>query len=247
MAPFHSLIRFESAIDGQTYFADVGIGGIGGIESARPGLQLEGYVSIEDLIARNGGEPVTVGKVGAQLEFCRSLRRFPKPDRNTALLHWLELQVARRGSQGRPVDPTLRFSIQEAETDSVLQRPVTEHPSLWTKPAASLANPDEDIVMSKFCAASLPDYEGEGLGIVTRLNGQVVQEAKLAEDLVWKPAELLSWMSRSTTIPAGTAVMTGTPAGVAIFKQPRRLLSDGDIVEVDVPTLGTLRNKIIFE
>ncbi|KAJ3455998.1 hypothetical protein MRS44_017480 [Fusarium solani] len=231
----------------------------------------------------------------------RSLRRFPKPDRNTALLHWLELQVARRGSQGRPVDPTLRFSIQEAETDSVLQRPVTEHPSLWTKPAASLANPDEDIVMSKFCAASLPDYEGElvfvtsrdcrdvgpdeaesyilgypigndiscrlfqlpenagalthpdifkqgeGLGIVTRLNGQVVQEAKFAEDLVWKPAELLSWMSRSTTIPAGTAVMTGTPAGVAIFKQPRRLLSDGDIVEVEVPTLGTLRNKIIFE
>ncbi|KAJ3454798.1 hypothetical protein MRS44_013398 [Fusarium solani] len=109
MAPFHSLIRFESAIDGQTYFADVGIGGI---ESARPGLQLEGYVSIEDLIARNGGEPVTVGKLGAQL--------------------------------------------------------VTEHPPLWTKPAASLANPDEDITISKFCAAILPDYEGELVFVTSR-------------------------------------------------------------------------------
>jgi hypothetical protein len=59
IAPFHSLTRFEPAINGQTYFADVGIGGT---ESVRPGLQLEGYVSIDDLISRNGGGPVTVNK-----------------------------------------------------------------------------------------------------------------------------------------------------------------------------------------
>ncbi|KAH7160565.1 hypothetical protein B0J13DRAFT_519965 [Dactylonectria estremocensis] len=77
--------------------------------------------------------------------------------------------------------------------------------------------------------------QGEGLGIITRLNGQVVQEAKFAEDLVWKPAELLRLDEPNT------------PAEVGVFKQPRRLVADGDIVEVEVPNLGTLRNKIIFE
>ncbi|KAB5511190.1 hypothetical protein GE09DRAFT_979848, partial [Coniochaeta sp. 2T2.1] len=45
---------------------------------------------------------------------------------------------------------------------------VTEHPQLWTKPAASLANPDEDIVINKYCAASLPDYEGELVSVTCR-------------------------------------------------------------------------------
>ena len=41
--------------------------------------------------------------------------------------------------------------------------------------------------------------------------------------------------------------MTGTPAGVGVFKDPRRLLKDGDIVEVEIPAFGTLKNKIVFE
>ncbi|KAM6508204.1 hypothetical protein FALCPG4_018086 [Fusarium falciforme] len=205
MAPFHSLIRFESAIDGQTYFADVGIGGI---ESAHPGLQLEGYVSIEGLIARNGGEPVTVGKILA-----------PVPQTGIPL-YCIGLNYKSHAEEAK-VGWLIPHSESRSRRGGLMIQPALTHPDIFK--------------------------QSEGFGISTRLNGQVVQEAKFAEDLVWKPAELLSWMSRSTTIPAGTAVMTGTPAGVGIFKQPRRLLRDGDIVEVEVPTLGTLRNKIIFE
>jgi 2-keto-4-pentenoate hydratase/2-oxohepta-3-ene-1,7-dioic acid hydratase in catechol pathway len=38
--------------------------------------------------------------------------------------------------------------------------------------------------------------QGEGLKLITRLNGETVQEAELMKDLIWKPAEILSWMSQ---------------------------------------------------
>lgn len=50
-----------------------------------------------------------------------------------------------------------------------------------------------------------------------------------------------------TTIQAGTAVMTGTPAGVGAFLVPKSFLQDGDIVEVEMSKVGTLKNKIHFE
>jgi 2-keto-4-pentenoate hydratase/2-oxohepta-3-ene-1,7-dioic acid hydratase in catechol pathway len=40
--------------------------------------------------------------------------------------------------------------------------------------------------------------------------------------------------------------MTGTPAGVGVFKNPRRFLKNNDVVEVDISTIGVLRNKITF-
>jgi 2-keto-4-pentenoate hydratase/2-oxohepta-3-ene-1,7-dioic acid hydratase in catechol pathway len=45
---------------------------------------------------------------------------------------------------------------------------VTKYPPLWTKPAASLANPGEDIPIDEFCATSLPDYEGELVFVTSR-------------------------------------------------------------------------------
>lgn len=45
---------------------------------------------------------------------------------------------------------------------------VTKYPPLWTKPATSLANPDEDIPLDDFCATSLPDYEGELVFVTSR-------------------------------------------------------------------------------
>jgi 2-keto-4-pentenoate hydratase/2-oxohepta-3-ene-1,7-dioic acid hydratase in catechol pathway len=49
-----------------------------------------------------------------------------------------------------------------------------------------------------------------------------------------------------TTIPAGTAVMTGTCAGVGAFMQPKTFLGNGDVVEVEISKIGVLRNKIVF-
>lgn len=105
--------------------------------------------------------------------------------------------------------------------------------------------------------------------LVTRLNGEVVQDCAVGEDLGFGAERILSEMSRGkssasgsgkakgeliliflgvgNTIPAGTAVMTGTPAGVGMYRRPRRFLRDGDVVEVSIDGIGTLRNRIVFE
>jgi len=60
---------------------------------------------------------------------------------------------------------------------------------------------------------------------------------------------LASLIPRSigTTIPAGTAVMTGTPAGVGAFHSPKSFLGDGDKIEIELSGVGTLRNTVHFE
>jgi 2-keto-4-pentenoate hydratase/2-oxohepta-3-ene-1,7-dioic acid hydratase in catechol pathway len=50
-----------------------------------------------------------------------------------------------------------------------------------------------------------------------------------------------------TIIPAYTAVMTGTPAGVGISQKTRQLLKDGDKIQVEITELGTLKNQVRFE
>jgi len=53
--------------------------------------------------------------------------------------------------------------------------------------------------------------------------------------------------STGTTIPAGTAVMTGTPAGVGAFQSPKSFLGHGDEIEIELSGVGTLRNTVQFE
>jgi 2-keto-4-pentenoate hydratase/2-oxohepta-3-ene-1,7-dioic acid hydratase in catechol pathway len=59
-------------------------------------------------------------------------------------------------------------------------------------------------------------------------------------------AERLTRYQTGTTIPAGTAIMTGTPSGVGWFQDPQYSLKDGDVVEVEVQPIGILRNKMCF-
>lgn len=211
---------------------------------------------------------------------------------------------------------------------------VPKNPPLWTKPYASLASPDEDVPINKFCASSLLDYEvscprarilpkltllqgelvfvtsrecrdiseedakgailgytcgndlscrlyqmpdqmgmqffyakafdkfapigpvlvnpsvignAEGVSMKTKVNGEVVQEVEILKDMIFKPERILSWASQGTTIPAGTAFMSGTPSGVGVFKEPRRFLGDYDVVDVEISKIGTLHNKIVFQ
>ncbi|KAJ5681292.1 hypothetical protein N7455_007601 [Penicillium solitum] len=83
--------------------------------------------------------------------------------------------------------------------------------------------------------------------LVTRVNGKVKQDTVIGKDMIFPPERVLSWMSQSTTIPAHTVVMTGTPAGVGIFQKPRQLLKDGDQIEIEISGLGALKNGVRFE
>lgn len=65
-------------------------------------------------------------------------------------------------------------------------------------------------------------------------------------DLIFSVPKLVSFLSQGTTLPAGTVIITGTPAGVGAGKTPKVRLRDGDRFDVKIsPHIGTLIN--VFE
>ena len=91
-------------------------------------------------------------------------------------------------------------------------------------------------------AAEIPDPQA--LGLRTRVNGETMQDSTTAE-MVFGVAELLAFCSRSFTLDPGDVVLTGTPWGCGEFMDPVRSLQDGDVVEVEIDGIGTLRNPVV--
>jgi acylpyruvate hydrolase len=79
------------------------------------------------------------------------------------------------------------------------------------------------------------------LGLRTRIDGEQVQEGTTA-NMVFGPAELVAWLSRTITLRPGDIIATGTPAGVGVARG--RFLQEGQSVEVEVDGLGTLINPV---
>ncbi|WP_433257112.1 fumarylacetoacetate hydrolase family protein [Streptosporangium sp. CA-135522] len=90
-----------------------------------------------------------------------------------------------------------------------------------------------------------PDELGDpqSLRLRTVVNGETVQDSSTAE-MLFGIAELLSYCSRAFTLEPGDVVLTGTPWGCGEFMDPRRSLQPGDVVEVSVEGIGTLRNPV---
>ncbi len=90
-----------------------------------------------------------------------------------------------------------------------------------------------------------PDEAGphDAIEIALRLNGEEMQAASTA-DLIFSVPRLLSHLSELMTLEPGDIVSTGTPAGVGGAREPRVWLRGGDEIEIDSPTLGTLRTRI---
>lgn len=83
----------------------------------------------------------------------------------------------------------------------------------------------------------------DSMVLETRVNGEVRQKAALG-DLYFSIPELIEYVTGFTKLSAGDVIVTGTPGGVGLFMEPSGLLSDGDVVEVEVSGLGVLRNTV---
>jgi acylpyruvate hydrolase len=87
---------------------------------------------------------------------------------------------------------------------------------------------------------------GKGLRLETRLNGEVVQSAS-TDDMLFDVATLISVLSEAITLEAGDLIVTGTPAGIGWARNPKLLMKHGDVCEVTIEKIGTLRNPIVDE
>ncbi len=93
-----------------------------------------------------------------------------------------------------------------------------------------------------------PDEAGE-LGpqrVVTRLNGQVVQDQPISE-MIWPVEELIAYVSAFTPLAPGDVIATGTPGGVGARRDPPLWMQPGDVVEVEIGRMGRLVNPISAE
>lgn len=95
-------------------------------------------------------------------------------------------------------------------------------------------------------ALTTPDEVGNphDLRIQLRLNGATMQDSS-TQQFIFRIDELIAYVSQVCTLMPGDVIFTGTPPGVGMARKPPVFLRPGDVVEVEIDRLGTLRNRCI--
>jgi len=84
----------------------------------------------------------------------------------------------------------------------------------------------------------------QNLNITTRLNGETLQNSN-TKHMIFPIAETINYISQLMTLEPGDIIATGTPEGVGFKRTPPIFLKDGDVVEVEVEKIGTLKNSVV--
>ncbi|KAH0605074.1 uncharacterized protein H6S33_005056 [Morchella sextelata] len=85
----------------------------------------------------------------------------------------------------------------------------------------------------------------QNLRISTKVNGKTMQDSSTA-DMIFSVAKTIAFLSQGTTLVPGDILFTGTPQGVGMGKTPQQWLNDGDVVEIDLEGVGSIKNKVVF-
>jgi 2-keto-4-pentenoate hydratase/2-oxohepta-3-ene-1,7-dioic acid hydratase in catechol pathway len=84
------------------------------------------------------------------------------------------------------------------------------------------------------------------LRIITRVNEEIRQD-DTTDRMIFQVPFLISYISKFCTLEPGDIIITGTPTGAGARLYPPRFLVPGDVVEVEVPQIGILRNAVLDE
>ena len=68
-----------------------------------------------------------------------------------------------------------------------------------------------------------------------------------SSDLLFSIADLIAIISAEVTLDPGDVIVTGTPSGVGVFREPQVFLEPGDLVRVEVERIGSLTNPVTDE
>jgi 2-keto-4-pentenoate hydratase/2-oxohepta-3-ene-1,7-dioic acid hydratase in catechol pathway len=97
--------------------------------------------------------------------------------------------------------------------------------------------------MGPSCVSRDEASDGESFRIITRLNGAKVQDGSTA-DLIFSVGAVLEYVSTFTMLIPGDIVCLGTPGGVGMGRTPPLWMKAGDVLEIEIPRVGTLRNPV---
>jgi acylpyruvate hydrolase len=88
--------------------------------------------------------------------------------------------------------------------------------------------------------------DGSRLTLRTTLNGEVVQES-CTDLMIFDVATLIATITEFTSLEPGDLILTGTPSGVGYRREPKVLLSDGDLLVTEIEGIGRLQNRCVAE
>ena len=90
-------------------------------------------------------------------------------------------------------------------------------------------------------AGEIPDPQA--LGIRAILNGEVMQDSNTS-NMVFGVADIVAFVSQGITLEPGDLILTGTPAGVGAFRDPKVWLKPGDEITIEIDGLGSITNPV---
>ena len=82
------------------------------------------------------------------------------------------------------------------------------------------------------------------LAIRAIVSGEVLQDSTTA-NLIFGVDDVIAYVSQTTTLEPGDLILTGTPAGVGVFRDPQRLLEPGDEVTIEIEGLESITNPVV--
>jgi len=145
-------------------------------------------------------------------------------------------QTAKRVSEAAALDYIFGYSL----IDDVSARDLQFGDGQWTRGKGL----DTFAPLGPFITTRDEIEHVQLLKIEGVLNGRVMQSSNTSK-MIFKVAYLVSYLSQGITLEPGDVIATGTPDGVGIFRKPPVLLKDGDVFEVKIERLGTLRNPVV--
>jgi 2-keto-4-pentenoate hydratase/2-oxohepta-3-ene-1,7-dioic acid hydratase in catechol pathway len=90
-------------------------------------------------------------------------------------------------------------------------------------------------------ASEVPDPQA--LPIRAILNGEMMQDSNTSNQ-IFGVAEVVSFVSQAITLEPGDLIITGTPAGVGAFRDPKVWLQPGDEITIEIEGLGSITNPV---
>ncbi|MFE2942224.1 fumarylacetoacetate hydrolase family protein [Streptomyces sp. NPDC059255] len=145
------------------------------------------------------------------------------------------------GREGRGVKPheALDLVAGVMVLNDVTARDLQYHGTQWLAGKA--------VDASTPCGPALVTLDEVGdvqsLGLTTRVNGVQVQGSN-TQHMIFPVAELIAYISQFLALSPGDIISTGTPEGIGSKRNPPSWLRPGDVVEVDIERVGTLRSPV---
>ncbi|HEX6188838.1 MAG TPA: fumarylacetoacetate hydrolase family protein [Pyrinomonadaceae bacterium] len=213
------------------------------LPAVRPGKILAIGRNYADHAIEGGGEPPKAPLIFAKLSNALSAHNAPIVLPTVSeTIDWeaeLAVVIGRRAKAVKEAD-SLDYVFGYTLMNDVTARDLQRKDGQWTRGKGL----DTFAPLGPFITTRDEIEDVQNLKIEGLYNSEVTQSSNTSK-MIFSIAYLISYISQGITLEPGDVIASGTPEGVGFFRDPPVLLKPGDVCEVRVEKLGTLRNPVV--